>query len=85
MTCYAGDGGRFEQATHALDCNGANGDQQQHCIAERGQDRTAPQAIGMRPRRGASRQYARHPCHDQSEDVTKIVSRVRNERNRVCQ
>jgi hypothetical protein len=74
---------RLAQTIDRFDRDAADRDQQQTGIEQRGQDRRAPIAIGMRLRRPPARQPGRAPCEQQRDHVGQIVDGVRDQRQRI--
>ncbi len=73
------------EAPHGFPCDRADCDEQKNRIEQRGHDRRAPPPISAPRGRRTFRQITRAPCENQPEHITEVVSRIREQRERVAE
>ena len=73
----------MEQPADRFGADRADGNEQQQCVYESGEDRRLLEAIGEPRRRAAPRQRATGPGDRQPQYVGEIVARVGQQRHRV--
>ena len=74
---------RREQPPHRLHADGADADQQDRGVQQRGEDGAAPPAIGAAARRRPAREPGGAPAEQQTQHVTEIMRRIGQQRHRV--